>query len=68
MSENGMNEDMKKKVDEAWKDGVKKEKTDGPGPADPEFPEVTFSLFLSGLMMEALVALGEIENPITKKK
>lgn len=30
--------------------------------------EVTFGLFISGLMMEALVALGDLENPVTKKK
>jgi hypothetical protein len=30
--------------------------------------EVTFDLFLSSLMIEGLMALGEIENPITKKK
>ncbi len=30
--------------------------------------EVTFNLFVTGLMMEALVALGEAENPLTKKK
>ena len=27
-----------------------------------------FSLFLSGLMIEGLMALGEVENPATKKK
>lgn len=29
---------------------------------------ITFELFLSSLMIEGLMALGEIENPITKKK
>ena len=37
---------------------------DGPAADIP----VNFSFFISGLMMEALVALGEIEHPITKKK
>lgn len=27
-----------------------------------------FGLFLSGLMIEGLIALGEVENPVTKKK
>ena len=30
--------------------------------------EVTFGLFISGLMMEALIAMGEVENPVTNKK
>ncbi len=30
--------------------------------------EASFSLFVSSLMMQAMSALGEIENPITKKK
>lgn len=33
-----------------------------------EAPEVTFPLFISGLLMEAMIALGDIESPITKKK
>lgn len=34
-----------------------------------EYPqEITFDLFLSSLMIEGLIALGEIENPVTKKK
>lgn len=30
--------------------------------------EVTFSLFISGLLMESLIALGDMEHPVTKKK
>ena len=30
--------------------------------------EATFHLFITSLMMQALIALGELENPITKKK
>ena len=30
--------------------------------------QMTFPFFLSSLGMQALVALGQIENPITKKK
>ena len=30
--------------------------------------KVNFGIFISGLMMEALVSLGETENPVTKKK
>lgn len=60
-------EDIKKKVDESWKEAVKKEK--GREVPDKEgMPEPTFNLFISGLMMEALIALGELEHPVTKKK
>lgn len=59
--------DFKKKVDESWKDTVAKEKAKE-GPAREQMPEVTFSVFISGLMMEALIALGDVEHPVTKKK
>jgi hypothetical protein len=62
------NEELKKKVDEAWKESVKKDKGAGDTGADRPHEEVTFGLFIYGLMMEALIALGEAENPITKKK
>ncbi|KPJ62509.1 MAG: hypothetical protein AMS15_03645 [Planctomycetes bacterium DG_23] len=31
-------------------------------------PQANFALFLSGLATEALIYLGEVENPLTKKK
>ena len=63
-----MNEEaLKKKVDDTWKESVIKEKMD-PGESAPESIEVSFGLFISGLMMEGLIALGELEHPITKKK
>lgn len=34
----------------------------------PAMPEASFGLFISGLMMEGLIALGEVEHPVTKKK
>ena len=33
-----------------------------------EMPPVDFNLFVSSLGMQALMALGEIENPIDKRK
>lgn len=30
--------------------------------------EVNFSIFISGLMMEGIIALGDMEHPVTKKK
>ncbi len=60
-------EEIKKKVDESWKDTVEKEKSTK-SDAKEEPLRVTFNLFISGLMMEALIALGDVEHPLTKKK
>lgn len=62
------NDELKKKVDETWKESVSKEKSSDE-PAHDKLPEeVTFGLFAYGLMVEALIALGDAENPVTKKK
>lgn len=62
-------EDVKKKVDESWKEAVEKEKARvNSAQTEADMPEPSFSLFISGLMMEALIALGEIEHPVTKNK
>ncbi|MBI4335299.1 MAG: DUF1844 domain-containing protein [Candidatus Omnitrophica bacterium] len=64
-------EDKKRKVDETWKEAVEKEKTNADinSKIKEEYPqEVTFDLFLSSLMIEGLIALGDVENPNTKKK
>ena len=64
-----MGDDMKKHVDESWKDAVQKEKGT-PGAKEGAQPpiEVSFGLFITGLMMEAVMALGDLENPVTHKK
>lgn len=69
-----------KKVDESWKEKVgqetqkittddiadkAQEKTDE---AAFEMPPVDFNLFISSLGMQALMALGEIENPMSGQK
>lgn len=66
MSEN-KSEEIKKKVDESWKEAVSKDK-DKEVPSPAETPEITFGLFMSGLLMEALIALGDAEHPVTKKR
>lgn len=63
-------DEIKKQVDESWKDSVQKEKDSGQ-PEDkgqPQQLEVSFGLFITGLMMETLIALGDMENPVTNKK
>ena len=61
-----------KKVDESWKEDVVKEKKkvkEGTGEAEEKpFPEADFYSFISGLGMQALMFMGEIPDPITKKK
>ncbi len=94
-----MDEPVKKKVDESWKEQAEREKRASPhlpsgppladrstpsapqaaaeggggqvgGPAGggEELPEARFDLFVSGLAMEALIALGDMPHPATRKQ
>lgn len=61
-----MNKD--KNVDESWKDRADQEKrVDETTKVRPEM-KMTFPIFVSSLGMQALAAMGELENPMTKKK
>jgi len=61
-------DEIKKNVDESWKDRADVEKKTEPNEnARPEM-KMTFPIFISSLGMQTLAALGEMENPITKKK
>ena len=71
-----------KHVDEDWKEEAKREKerlateTSSPkeGVADPEtaqsreLPEPSFDLMVTNLAIQALIALGEIANPVTHRQ
>ena len=91
--------DIRKRVDESWKEQVEKEKQhaepapssaamppEGEGETETEaearpaaepaassaeragqMPEARFDLFLSGLAIDALIGLGDMPNPATKK-
>jgi len=59
---------MDKTVDESWKDRADKEKKVEDVGKTPVGFKMTFPIFVSSLGMQALAALGEMENPITKKK
>ena len=62
-----MSQDSKKKVDQDWKDQVDKEK--GPAQSKSEaYHQPTFTIFVSSLSMQAMIAMGKLENPMTKKK
>lgn len=55
---------IKKKVDESWKDSVNKEKGGSASAAPPPPPPSSnFSLFISSLGMQVLMALGEAVDP-----
>lgn len=95
-----MDESVKKRVDESWKERAEREKLVTPGPSaaagagsgarpqpaaehapaseaeapaletpqGEETPQARFDLFLSGLAMETLIALGDMAHPATRKK
>ncbi len=65
-----MNE-VKKKVDEAWKETAAKEKAKskaGESPAGAPLGKADFVSFISTLSMQALAGLGILPNPLTNKK
>ena len=84
-----MDEPVKKRVDESWKEQAAREKQAATGaaaspsaPSSPagapqaasaaagreEMPEARFDLFVSGLAMETLIALGDMPHPATRKR
>ena len=61
-------DEINKNVDESWKDKADQEKhVENQPTARPEI-KMTFPIFISSLGMQTLTALGELENPMTKKK
>jgi hypothetical protein len=64
-----MEEELKKKIDESWKEAADKEKknVDSDIPKE-EVPPANFSSFITSLSIQALMFLGEIANPMTNKK
>lgn len=64
--------EREKHVDESWKDSVSQEKElggiEGSQPETHEqVPEVNFITYLTSLAFQAMIFLGELENPVTKK-
>lgn len=64
-----MDEEKIKKIDESWKEAVQKEKEKTGKTEEPRMqpPKADFGFFISSLAMESLIALGDVENPMTKK-
>ncbi|MBI4597892.1 MAG: DUF1844 domain-containing protein [Candidatus Omnitrophica bacterium] len=73
-----MDEPIKKRVDESWKEHAAQAPAPAPaaGPAGPsapqaesgEAPHAQFDLFISSLAMEAFIALGDMPHPVTRKQ
>ncbi len=60
--------DLEKNIDESWKDSAEKEKKSEDDFQIPEDMQASFPMFISSLGVQALMSLGEIENPMTKVK
>jgi hypothetical protein len=61
-----MSEDIQKNVDDTWKDQVSKEKKAADEKKEP-YHEPTFPIFVYSLTMQAMIAMGKLENPMTNK-
>lgn len=59
-----MDESVKKKIDENWKEQVSKEKEKIEEKNQP-YHKPNFKIFISSLSMQAMIALGRLENPVT---
>ena len=61
-----MTEEIRKKVDDSWKTQVEKERQDAQTKHEA-YHEPTFKIFLSSLSMQAMIAMGKLQNPVTNK-
>ena len=61
-----MNPETKKTVDEKWKDQVAKEKQEAKS-ENKTYHQASFTLLVSSLAMQAMIFMGKLENPATKK-
>jgi len=74
--ESSTKEEAERRVDEGWKKSVAEERdklkeqqkarAKAEGRAE-ELPEPEFRVFVAGLYTQTLMALGEVENPLTHK-
>jgi len=61
-----MEEDIRKKVDASWKNQVKKERCQSQE-KQGSYHEPDFKIFISSLSMQTMIAMGKMQNPLTKK-
>ncbi len=60
-------DEIKKKVDENWKQNVEKEKAESKGKSEFVPPAPDFKFFITTLTLQASIALGHMANPTTEK-
>lgn len=60
-------DEIKKKVDENWKQSVEKEKQEPKAQGEFVPPEPDFKFFITTLSLQASIALGHMANPATGK-
>ena len=60
-------DEIKKKVDESWKEAVEKEKETLKKENKFIPPEPDFNFFITTLSLQASIALGAVPNPATNK-
>ena len=60
-------DELKKKVDESWKEQVSKEKQEQKEAGKFVPPEPDFKFFITTLTLQASIALGHVPNPVTNK-
>lgn len=58
--------EVKKKVDWEWKAQIEREKKESAEKKE-EYKEPTFTVYISSLVLQAMISLGRIESPITGK-
>jgi len=59
-----MDENAQKKIEKKWQDQLEKDKNNAPeASANKNHP--TFTIFLSSLSMQAMIAMGKLKNPLT---
>jgi hypothetical protein len=61
-------DEIKKNIDESWKQSTAKEKQNQKTGKESISPEASFNFFISTLALQASIFLGLIPNPATNKK
>ena len=61
-------DEIRKDIDESWKEAVEKEKENAELEGKSIPPEPDFNFFITTLALQASIALGQVPNPVTNKK
>jgi hypothetical protein len=61
-----VNEEDKKKMGDNWQGQIDREKKEAQDKQE-KYHEPTFTIFLSSVSMQAMIAMGKIDNPVTGK-